>query len=219
MKSCLTLAVCAVLLLSCGLAEARIAPLRVVMISGSGEYESDKTLPILKTYLENKYPSIVTILSAKGHELPGLDALDRCDVVVLFTRRLKLQDDQLARIKKYCTSGKPLVGIRTASHGVETWLDLDREVLGGNYKGHYSSGPICEVKFVPSPKLNPIRIVHDQDSNRGAPGGCPPNQAEIGHFKVIDPVLLPRMKERHNGLGIRVDSREVRAFVKVAVLA
>ncbi|MBI2804983.1 MAG: hypothetical protein HYX68_08380, partial [Planctomycetes bacterium] len=29
-------------------AEARIAPLRVVFISGSGEYQSDKTLPILK---------------------------------------------------------------------------------------------------------------------------------------------------------------------------
>src|SRR5438128_6808011 len=99
-------------------AEARIAPLRVVFISGSAEYESDKTMPILKKYLEGKYPSQVTIISAKSDsDLPGLEKLEKCDVAVMFTRRLKLEGDQLERIKKYCTFGKPLVGIRTASHG------------------------------------------------------------------------------------------------------
>lgn len=127
--------------------EARIAPLRVVFISGSGEYESDKTLPILKKYLEAKYPCVVTVLSAKGDDLPGLEALDKCDTAVLFTRRLKLKGDQLERIKKYCTSGKPLVGIRTASHAIQTWLDLDKEVFGGNYQGHYKEGPLTDVKL------------------------------------------------------------------------
>jgi type 1 glutamine amidotransferase len=123
-----------------------IPPLRVVFISGSAEYESDKTLPILKKYFEAKHPSVVTIVAAKSEtDLPGLEALDKCNVAVLFTRRLKLEGDQLDRIKKYCTSGKPLVGIRTASHGIQTWLDLDKEVLGGNYKGHYPAGPLCQV--------------------------------------------------------------------------
>src|SRR5688572_2711238 len=103
-----------------GDAEARIAPLRVVFISGAAEYESDKTMPTLKKYLESKYPSIVTMVSAKGDTLPGLEAIDKCDVVVLYTRRLKLEGEQLERLKKYCTSGKPLVGIRTASHAVQT---------------------------------------------------------------------------------------------------
>lgn len=128
-------------------ADARIAPLRVVFISGSAEYESDKTMPILKKYLEAKYPSIVTMISAKGDDLPGLEAIDKCETVVLFTRRLKVQGEQLERLKKYCTSGKPLVGIRTASHGIQTWLELDAEVFGGNYKGHYKEGPLTEVKL------------------------------------------------------------------------
>jgi type 1 glutamine amidotransferase len=141
-------------------AEARIAPLRAVFISGSAEYDSDKTMPILKKYLENKYPSVVTILNAKQtkekDDLPGLEALDKCEVAVLFTRRLKLEGDQLERIKKYCTSGKPIVGIRTASHGIQTWLDIDKDVWGGNYKNHYKVGPVTEVKFVDNAKDHPI---------------------------------------------------------------
>ena len=132
-------------------ADARIAPMRVVFISGSREYESDKTMPILKKYLEGKYPSIVTVLNAKSKsDLPGLESLDRCDVVVLFTRRLELEGKQLERLKKYCQSGKPLVGIRTASHAFDaklpderhdSWSTFDVDVLGANYQGHYGSKP------------------------------------------------------------------------------
>ena len=75
-------------------------PLRVLFISGSAEYESDKTLPILKKYFEAKHPSECTLISAKSQkDLPGLENLDKCDVAVLFTRRLELQGEQLDRIK------------------------------------------------------------------------------------------------------------------------
>ena len=154
-KLACVLVILTVALLLTGFADARIAPLRVVFISGSAEYESDKTMPILKKYLQSKYPSVITMVSAKKDDLPGLESLERCDVAVLFTRRLKLEGDQLERIKKYCTSGKPLVGIRTASHGVQTWLDLDKEVFGGNYKNHYKVGPVTEVKFVDNAKDHP----------------------------------------------------------------
>ncbi len=154
------LALLAALLLMTAHADARIAPLRVVFISGSAEYDSDKTMPILKKYLEGKYPSIVTLLSAKQtkekDDLPGLESLEKCEIAVLFTRRLKLEGEQLERIKKYCTSGKPIVGIRTASHGIQTWLDLDKEVLGGNYKNHYKDGPLTDIKVTSAGKDHPI---------------------------------------------------------------
>jgi len=73
---------------------------------------------------------------------------------VLFTRRLTISGEQLERVKKYCLAGKPIVGIRTASHALQNWLDLDKEVLGGNYKGHYKDGPITEVKI--EDKSHPI---------------------------------------------------------------
>jgi type 1 glutamine amidotransferase len=123
------------------------APPRVLLISGAAEYDTDKTLPILKKYLESKCACTCTLIAAKGDaDLPGLDNLDQCDVAILYTRRLKLEGDQLERIKKYCTSGKPLVGIRTASHAIQTWLDLDKEVFGGNYQGHYKEGPLIQIK-------------------------------------------------------------------------
>src|SRR5262249_35886298 len=65
--------------------------------------------------------------------------------MVLFTRRLTIDGEQLERVKKYCLAGKPLVGIRTASHAFQTWLDLDKLVLGGNYKNHYPEGPPTTV--------------------------------------------------------------------------
>ncbi len=144
------------ILLATPFVEARIAPLRVVFISGSAEYESDKTMPILKKYLESKYPSLVNMVTAKGDDLPGLEAIDKCETVVLFTRRLKVQGEQLERIKKYCTSGKPLVGIRTASHAIQTFLELDQEVFGGNYKGHYKDGPLTQVELIASEKTQQI---------------------------------------------------------------
>jgi type 1 glutamine amidotransferase len=88
--------------------------------------------------------------------LPGLKNLDDCDVMLLFTRRLKLSGDELERIKKYCLAGKPIVGVRTASHAIQTWLDLDKEVLGGNYKGHYGNDLATEVSIVDAAKNHPL---------------------------------------------------------------
>jgi type 1 glutamine amidotransferase len=69
---------------------------------------------------------------------------------------LKLSGEQLDRIKSYCLSGKPIVGVRTASHAIQTWLDLDKEVLGGNYRGHYGEGPETEIKIVESSQGHPV---------------------------------------------------------------
>jgi type 1 glutamine amidotransferase len=131
--------------------------LNVCLLSGAAEYKSDESLAKLQQHLEKNHPIKCSRAFAKSEsDLPGLENLDTCDVAVLFTRRLKLEGDQLARIKRYCLSGKPLVGIRTASHAVQTWLDLDKEVFGGDYKNHYKEGPLCEVKIVDAAKDHPI---------------------------------------------------------------
>jgi type 1 glutamine amidotransferase len=134
-------------------------PLKVCLVSGSIEYKSAESLPEFQKYLEANYPARCTraFIDGKNIEhLPGLENLDDCDVMLLFTKRLQLSGDDLERIKRYCLSGKPIVGVRTASHAVQTWLDLDREVLGGNYKGHYGAGPLTEVKIVETAKGHPI---------------------------------------------------------------
>ena len=131
--------------------------LKVCLVSGSVEYDSNGSLAKFQKYLEGRFPAKCTRAFRKSDtDLPGLENLDDCDVMLLFTRRLKLEGQQLDRIKKYCLSGKPLVGVRTASHAVQTWLDFDKEVLGGNYQGHYKEGPMTEVKVSALGKGNPI---------------------------------------------------------------
>jgi type 1 glutamine amidotransferase len=133
------------------------APLRVCLLSGSLEYESNKTLPILQARLEKK-GAVCTrafLVGKDESQLPGLEELDKADVMVLFTRRLKLSGDELDRVKKYCLAGRPVVGIRTASHAFQTWLDFDREVLGGNYANHFGKGT-TKVQIVEAAKSHPV---------------------------------------------------------------
>jgi type 1 glutamine amidotransferase len=125
-------------------------PLEVCLVSGSLEYDSEGSLTKLQRHLEKHHGVRCTRAFTKGKnesDLPGLEKLDTCDVMVLYTRRLKISGEQLERVKKYCLSGKPIVGIRTASHAFQNWLDLDKEVFGGNYKGHFAVGPITDVKL------------------------------------------------------------------------
>jgi type 1 glutamine amidotransferase/nicotinamidase-related amidase len=134
-----------------------VRPLTVCLVSGSAEYDSDRSLAAFQKYLEGGYNTRCTLLKARGFEdLPGLEALDDCDVALFFTRRLTIDGEQLERVKKYCESGRPLVALRTASHGFQKWLEFDKLVLGGNYSGHFGQGPTTQVKIEPSAKNHPV---------------------------------------------------------------
>lgn len=131
-------------------------PLKVCLVSGSLEYKSDDTLPILQKHLEKAGMQCSRAFRRTDNDLPGLENLDTCDIMVLFTRRLTIDGEQLDRVKKYCLAGKPIVGIRTASHAFQKWLDLDKEVLGGNYKGHFGDKIACKISIVDENKDHPI---------------------------------------------------------------
>jgi type 1 glutamine amidotransferase len=136
MRTLLSVLACAVLF---PLAVYCAEPLKVCMLSASQEYKSDESLAAFKTYLEEKYAVKCTILKGmeKGTGVEGIAALNDSDVMVCFTRRVTLPDDQLAVLKKFLESGKGIVGIRTASHGFQNYLQFDKEVLGGSYNNHY----------------------------------------------------------------------------------
>jgi len=66
----------------------------------------------------------------------------------------------------YLDRGGALIGLRTASHALDTrgkapegyaeWLKLDPEVLGGNYHGHHGNGPKCTVTMAAGATGHPI---------------------------------------------------------------
>ncbi len=157
----LSLAILAITLVSgtTSIAGAAEEPLKVCLVSGSLEYKSNESLAAFQEFLEANYPvkcSRAFIVGKDEEHLPGLENLEHCDVMVLFTRRLKLSGDELARIKDYCLSGRPIVGVRTASHAIQSWLDLDKEVLGGDYKGHYGHDSQTDITILDAAKDHPV---------------------------------------------------------------
>jgi type 1 glutamine amidotransferase/nicotinamidase-related amidase len=143
--------------LACGVRAEEAMPLRVLLVSGSAEYDSDASLEELKKHLEEDYGARATLIKARGfHELDGLEALDDCDVALFFTRRLEIDGEALERIKNYCEAGRPIVAVRTASHGFQKWLDLDRLVLGGSYSGHAPPGLTTRAVVRPGAEGHPV---------------------------------------------------------------
>lgn len=132
-------------------------PLKVCLVSGSAEYESEKSLPLFQTYLETNYNVVCTLIQADGfEELPGTENLETCDAALFFTRRLRITGEALERIKQYCSSGKPIVAVRTASHGFQNWLEMDKLILGGNYHGHFGDGPTQNLSMTQEAKKHPV---------------------------------------------------------------
>jgi nicotinamidase-related amidase len=125
----------------------------LVVIAAEDEYKTEETLPAFAlANLGKTYRVSFVFADAKDkHRLPGLDVLSSADAVLLSVRRRPLVTADLDRVRKFVTSGKPLIAIRTSSHafapkkgeklpmGVGSWDTFDRDILGCEYTGHYSN--------------------------------------------------------------------------------
>ena len=91
---------------------------RVTLIASEDEYHTDQTFPAFAKLLTDQYGCRCTVLLGEGkNNIPGLDGAEnhRCDGLV--DRRRTLPKDQLDAIRAYIDAGKPLVALRTRSHG------------------------------------------------------------------------------------------------------
>ena len=99
----------------------------IVFVSGDEEYRSEEALPLLAKILAVHHGFKCTVLFAIDPEtgeinpeeqtnIPGLHHLTTADMMVLFTRFRELPDDQMRYIVDYTNSGKPVMGLRTATH-------------------------------------------------------------------------------------------------------
>ena len=133
--------------------------LRLTMLSGSFEYDSEDSLTVLRDYLRYHSPAIsATLIPYRSEDDdPSLQLLEEeTDVLLVFTRRLNTTGAELERFRQYCAVGKPIVGVRTASHAYQNWLEFDREVLGGSYDGHYGSGVVARVEIADEAAGHPV---------------------------------------------------------------
>jgi hypothetical protein len=51
-----------------------------------------------------------------NNNIPGLEALGDADLMIIATRFRNLPDDQMQHIAKFVEAGKPIIGMRTATH-------------------------------------------------------------------------------------------------------
>jgi type 1 glutamine amidotransferase len=131
------------LLITSGASGADAPPLQICLLSASAEYESDKSLRDFQAWLETQYRVVCHQVFGKdkGDTLPGIAALESADLMIVFTRRVTLPPAELAHLQKYLAAGRPVIGLRTASHAFQNYPEFDREILGGGYKGHYTNAP------------------------------------------------------------------------------
>ncbi|TMM58592.1 ThuA domain-containing protein [Maribacter algarum] len=118
----------------------------IVLVSGDEEYRSEEALPQLAKILSKHHGFKCTVLFAQNPDkpgivdanyvknIPGLEALDTADMMVLFTRFRALPDEQMQHFEDYLAAGKPLVALRTATHAFNF-----KETDTTNF-AHYSNG-------------------------------------------------------------------------------
>jgi hypothetical protein len=99
----------------------------VVLVAGGQGYHAEEALPQLAKILAVRHGFTCTVLFSIDRKtgeiapnvldnIPGLEALQTADLLVIFTRFVNLPDDQMKHIVAYLDAGKPVVGIRTATH-------------------------------------------------------------------------------------------------------
>lgn len=145
---------------------------RIALLIGEDEYHTWETLPeFARSELEPRGFDVRMVLQdpADKHRFPGLtEALPGADLLVVSVRRRALPKEQLDLVRAHIAEGRPLVGIRTASHAFspaaeaanrgDRWPEFDAAVLGGNYQGHHGSGPITSLKPVPAAASDPMLL-------------------------------------------------------------
>lgn len=118
----------------------------IVFVSGDEEYRSEEALPQMAKILSKHHGFNCTVLFAQDpenpgyvdanylHNIPGLEALKSADMMVIFTRFRALPDDQMQHIDDFLMTGKPVLGIRTATHA----FNFKKDGMETNF-GHYSN--------------------------------------------------------------------------------
>lgn len=160
----------------------------VVLISGDEEYRSEEGLPQLGRILAAHHgfrctvlfaidPATGTIDPGVTTNIPGLEALRTADLMILATRFRELPDEQMKYVDEYVHSGRPIIGLRTATHAFNYpanstsqykhygWQDksswpggFGKQVLGETWISHHGHHAVQSTRgvVVPEQKDHPI---------------------------------------------------------------
>ncbi|HVA45001.1 MAG TPA: ThuA domain-containing protein [Pirellulales bacterium] len=131
---------------------------QLALLVAEDEYKTEESLPkFAAQYLGRDYRvSFIFGSDTDRRDIPAIEALDQADALLVSVRRRPLPAVELDHVRRFVAAGKPMIGIRTASHafappagkplgkdlaqgGVAQWADFDQQVWGGNYVNHHAN--------------------------------------------------------------------------------
>lgn len=140
----------------------------LAMIIAEDEYETATTLPAFAAEHLGQYRlQLVFGSETDSASMPGLEQIADADALLVSVRRRPLLPQQLDVVRKFVAAGKPVIGIRTASHAfclrnkkpdaaLADWPEFDAEVWGGSYSNHYSNNDQPEISMAASTADNAL---------------------------------------------------------------
>jgi hypothetical protein len=158
----------------------------VVFVTGDHEYSGEETMPLLAQELEKNYGMKATVLKAypdqdSETDIPGLEVLAKADLAVFFLRWRQLPASQVAHIRAYLDSGKPVMGFRTSSHSfnypkghdLEQWNAFGARLLALRQGGARKVIPTTVMNPVPMYRLFLLQAGHPVLAGRDRPFSRP----------------------------------------------
>jgi type 1 glutamine amidotransferase len=123
----------------------------IVLVSGDEEYRSEEALPQLGKILARHHGFKCTVLFAIdpatgeinpniNNNIPGLEALKTADLMIIATRFRNLPEGQMKHIVDYVESGKPVIGMRTATHAFNGMKGTFAKYNNGSKEKGYEGG-------------------------------------------------------------------------------
>ena len=120
----------------------------IVFLANDHEYRSEETCPAIAKILAKRHGFKCTVLfgiDENGHiktgdaPVPDIEVLKDADLLVFYTRFMKLPDEQADELVAYFERGGPAVGIRTSTHCFNRqegkWVKLNYNYNGEDYRG------------------------------------------------------------------------------------
>jgi hypothetical protein len=157
----------------------------VVLISGDEEYRSEEALPQLAKILAAHHGFTCTVLFAvdpdssiinpvNQNNIPGLELLETADLAIIFTRFRGLPNDQMQQFDDYLKSGRPVLGLRTATHAFMFGEENPWAHYGNGYAGEQKAWKDGFGRLVLGEKWISHHGAHKHESTRGvvAAGGA-----------------------------------------------
>ena len=181
----------------------------IVLVSGDEEYRSEEALPMLAKILSQRHGFKCTVLFSQDSDgtinpenqasLPGSEALETADLILMALRFRQWPDDAMERFEKAWLAGKPIVALRTSTHAFNfpagskwskyTWSNREpwlggwgNLVLGETWVSHWGKHKVEATKGIiePAAKNHPIlRGVSEVFGPTDVYEAYPPDDAKI----------------------------------------